>query len=90
MKDVNQLVICKEDYSTEEGFRNAIRDATMLLLNANYIIVTKYDEKGLGIVSLEYQYADQEFGCDYPYWLSPEEYESVITDEERKQQKENE
>ena len=83
MRDTNQLVICKEDYETKQDFENAIRDAVMVLLNNNYIMTVRYDEKGLGIVAIEYNYAKEEYGSDYPRWLSPTEFESVIFDDER-------
>ena len=55
----------------------------MLLLDAEYIMTVKYDEKGFGIVSIEYQYHNEEYGTPLPYWLSPEEFESVVWDDER-------
>ena len=80
MKDVNQIVVCKEDYKSKEEFENAIKDAIMVLLNNNYIMTVRYDEKGLGIVAIDYNYSNQEYGCHYPYWLSPTEWESVVWD----------
>ena len=77
MNKVNQIVICKDQYESQEEFQNAIRDAIMVLLNNDYIMTVDYDEKGLGIVVIEYNHAEQEFGCAYPYWLLPEEIESV-------------
>lgn len=77
MKSVNKIVICKDEYKSKEEFENAIRDAIMVLLNNNYIMTVRYDDKGLGIVVIEYNYAEQEYGEAYPYWLLPEEWESV-------------
>lgn len=77
MNKVNQIVVCKDDYKCNEEFENAIRDAVMVLLNNNYIMTVKYDEKGLGIVSIEFNYAEQEYCDAYPYWLLPEEIEIV-------------
>ena len=82
-RNVNQIVICKDEYKTQEDWQNAIKDAIMVLLNNNYIMTVRYDEKGLGIVVIDFNHDDQSFGCDYPYWLSPDEWESVIWDEER-------
>ena len=81
-KDVNQIVVCQEGYDTKEDFENAIKDAVTVLLNNNYIMTVKWDDKGLGIVCINYNHDDQSFGCDYPYWLSPYEIESVVLDEE--------
>lgn len=81
MNKVNELVLCKEDYDSQEEFENEIKKAVMLLLNANQIMTIRYDEKGFGIVVIEYKYADQSYGDYYPYWLLPDEIESVIFDE---------
>lgn len=83
MNKVNELVLCRENYESQEEFEDEIKKAVMLLLNANQIMTIRYDEKGLGIVAIEYKYADQSYGDYYPYWLSPEEIESVIFDDER-------
>lgn len=88
MNRTNSLVICRDNYKTKEDFENAIRDAVMLLLDAEYIMTVKYDEKGFGIVAIEYQYDNEEYGTPLPYWLSPEEFESVVWDDERDTNKE--
>lgn len=82
MKDVNEIVICKKEYETTEDWENAIKKAVMVLLDNNYIMTVRYDEKGLGIVVIEYNSANRKFGNDYPIWLSPTELESVIWDGE--------
>ena len=89
MNKVNELVLCREDYESQEEFENEIKKAVMLLLNANQIMTVRYDEEGLGIIIIEYKYADQNYGDYYPYWLSPEEIESVIFDDERVDDNEN-
>ena len=76
--NVNQLVICKEDYKTVQDWENAIKKAVMVLLDNNYIMTVKWDEKSLGFVAIEYEHDDRSFGCRYPYWLYPEEIESVV------------
>lgn len=83
MNKVNELVLSREDYESQEEFENEIKKAVMLLLNANQIMTVRYDEKGLGIIVIEYKYADQSYGDYYPYWLSPDEIESVLFDDER-------
>jgi hypothetical protein len=50
----------------------------MVLLNNNYIMTVTYEEKGLGIVRIDYESVYQEFGAPYPYWLYPSEFESVV------------
>lgn len=80
MNKVNKLVLCKEDYKTKEEFQSVIKDAIMLLLDAGYIMTVKYDadDKEMGIVVIDYDYANKEYGAAYPYWLYPEEEESVV------------
>lgn len=92
MNNVNSITICRDDYSSIEEFENAIKKAIMVLLDNNYIMTVKYDanDKELGIVVIEFEYANQEFGCDYPYWLSPEEFEIITMNKEREEMSENE
>ena len=74
---VNRIVICKDEYKSKEEFENAIKDAIMVLLNNNYIMTVRYDEKSLGIVVIDYNPDNREYGEAYPYWLIPEEWESI-------------
>lgn len=80
MNKVNRLVLCRDDYSNNEEFKNVLRDAVMLLLDANYIMTVKYDvnDKEMGIVVIDYEHADEEYGCAYPRWLLPEEEKTVV------------
>ena len=80
MHKVNRIVIEKENYETYEEFEDAIKAAVMVLLNANYIMTVKYDDKGLGIVCIDYEHDNPEYGSPLPYWLSPEEADSVVWD----------
>lgn len=82
MNKVNSIVICKDKFKSEEDWKNAIKDAVMVLLENNYIMTVRYDEKGFGIVAIDYNYAEQEFGAAYPYWLMPEEWESIVWNDE--------
>lgn len=77
MNDINTIVVCRDDYESKEDFENAIKDVVMVLLNNNYIMTVRYDEKDFGVVAIDFNHDNQEYGCDYPYWMSPEEAESV-------------
>lgn len=79
MREMNQLVIARDNYQSDNEFKEAIQDAIMLLLNADYIMTVRYDarDKKLGVVCIEYNPADESWGCDYPYWLSLDEIELV-------------
>ena len=71
MKKINNITICRHKYTKREDFENAVKSAIMLLLDAEYVMTVRYDEKALGIVEIEYSPADREFGYPYPYWLDP-------------------
>lgn len=77
MNKVNQLVIQRDDYESKEEFENAIKEAVMVLLNNGYIMTVRYDDKSFGIVLIEFEHENIEYGCPHPYWLSPEEFDSV-------------
>lgn len=77
MKEVNRIVVCRDKYKSQEEFENAIKKAVMVLLDNDYIMTVRYDEKGLGIVCIDFNESDQSLGCAYPYWLLPEQIENL-------------
>lgn len=77
MRKTNEIVICRDEYDNQHDFEEMIKNAVMLLLNNDYIATIRYDEKGLGIVAIEYDHNDASYGSYYPYWLLPEEIEQV-------------
>lgn len=81
MRDVNRITVCRENFKDFAEFENAIKRAIMVLLENDYILTIRYDEPEYGIVTIDYNYADASYGCHYPYWLSPEEYESINFEE---------
>lgn len=85
VEDMSRIVFDRDNYSSESEFENEIKKAIKVLLDAGYIMTVKYDagDKKMGIVVVDYSYQNQELGCRYPYWLSPEEFESVIWDDEK-------
>lgn len=83
MRNVNSIAICRDNYSTREEWEAAIGRMVMELLNNRQIMTICYDEPGFGIVDIEFNPDQQEWGAHYPYWLSPTEEESVIRDDER-------
>ena len=87
MNDINSITVCKEDYQTQDEFENAIKKAIRVLLDNNYIMTVRYDDKGFGIVAIDFNYGDQSIGGAYPYWLMPEEFESIITDKQMEDKK---
>ena len=81
MNNINRITICRDSFESHQDFEEAILRAIKVLLENDYIMVINYDEKGLGIINIEYNHSNQEYGCDYPYWLSPNEIESVVFDD---------
>ena len=86
MNKVNSLIICRDKFDSKEEFENAIRDAIMVLLNNEYVMTVRYDE--CGIVAIDFNYDNQEFGDAYPYWLMPEEWESIYFDRQASEDEE--
>lgn len=84
MNKVNSIVVCRDTYDSDEEFQNAIKDAIIVLLNNNYIMTVRYDEHG--IVAIDYETEHREYGAPYPYWLTEDEYYSVVRDDERTEQ----
>ena len=88
--EVDNITICKDDYRTQEEFENAIKKAIMVLLENNYIMTVKYDDKGYGIVTIDFNPDKEEYGCNYPYWLDTEESEMIYANRMDKISKRNE
>ena len=82
MNRVNNITICKDQYKSQEDFENAIKKAVMVLLDNDYIMTVRYDEPGLGIVCIDFDNADISIGAPYPFWLTPEQSESIVFDDE--------
>ena len=82
MNNINILEIDRDDYVTKEDFANAVRDAVMVLLNNRYIMTIECVDN---IVDINYNYADESYGGDYPRWLSPEEWENVVNNTEEEE-----
>ena len=78
MNKVNELVLCTEDYENENEFQSKLAEAIMLLLGTGYICTVREDD--VGIIVIEYDYDDSAYGSPYPYWLTPEQAESISLD----------
>ncbi len=67
MNKVNRLVLCREDYKSQEEFENEIKNC-YVAMNANYIMSIKYgDGRDVGIAVIDYNYNDLEYEDRYPY-----------------------
>lgn len=83
MNEVNRITLCRDRYSSQEEFESAIKRAVMVLLENDYIMTVRWDEKGMGILCIDYEDDDVSIGAAYPYWLYPEEWESVVCNDEK-------
>lgn len=77
-KRFQEIVLCADHYAKKSDMFEALGVLIKILLDAGYIMTIRYDEPGLGIVVIDFNYADEEFGCPYPYWLEPEEQEQIL------------
>ena len=82
--EVNCLTVCRDEYPSNKDFVKAVKKAIMTLLDNGYIMTVRYDanDKDMGIVVIDYNYADEELGGYYPCWLSPEEIENIEAKEQ--------
>ena len=74
MNKVNELVLGTEDYETESEFQSKLSQAITLLLSAGYICTVREEEIGIIVIKYDHDGSD---GSSYPYWLTPEQAESV-------------
>lgn len=75
MNKVNQIVLVKDDYDSQEEWQNEIAKAMMLLAKAGYIMVSRLEDCEVFVI--EYECDDLEYGGAYPYWLLPDEIERI-------------
>lgn len=77
MHKVNSLLLKKDSFDSQEAFEDAIKRAVMVLLENEYVMTIRWDERSLGFVAIDYSEGDLGLGAPYPYWLSPEEAEEI-------------
>ncbi len=77
MKRFEEIVLSANNYETREELWKALSDTVKILLDNGYTMTIRYDEPGLGIICINYNYADEDYGCPYPYWLTPEEVDRL-------------
>jgi hypothetical protein len=55
MSKVNTITFCKSSYNDEIEWEMAIESTVTMLLRADYIMTVRNEEKGLGIVSIDFE-----------------------------------
>lgn len=81
MNRYERIVFAEEEFG--DRLWQAVTEQLKLLAEARYICVVKEEEHG--IVVIQFQYDRPEWGCAYPYWLYPEEEETVVYKGEEEQ-----
>lgn len=77
MRKCNNVVICINDFNSEEDFEETLgRIIKDLTFNLHQIVCIKYEDCGNYII--EFDYEDKALGDCYPYWLYPDEEASII------------
>lgn len=75
MNKVNTIMLCEADYASKEKWEDAIKQEILVIVNARCIMTAKLVEEG--IFQINFNPSELRYGCDYPYWLSSEEYNRV-------------
>ena len=83
MKDVNSICIDRDNFKSREEWEDAVKRFVFSLLENHQIMTISAREFGLGLVDIEYNPDDMSLCYHYPYWLSPEEEESVVYEYEK-------
>lgn len=77
---VNKIVLCRDNYNSQEEFEEALSHITWLLLKAKYQLTIWWEEEGLQIVVIQFETSIDEYGEMRPVWLTPEEEEKIYLD----------
>ena len=74
MNRYETIVFAEEEFG--DRLWQAVSEQLKLLTEARYICIVKEEE--VGIVVIQFQHDRPEWGDAYPYWLYPEEEETVV------------
>ena len=79
MNRVNQYVLDRDNFSSDEEFATPVGQILFNFAKDGYIATFRYEDMGIYII--EYNHADKSLGSPYPYWLTPEEEERIYYEE---------
>lgn len=71
----NTLCIARHNFTTEDEYLLTIGKAIDMLQQNDYTI--EIPRRECAITIIHYNYADPQMGTPMPYWLNPEEEETV-------------
>lgn len=76
----NTYTIDTNRFDSKEEFSKHLGIILTNLTDDGYIATVRYEDAGIYVI--EYNHQDRSFGTPYPYWLSPEEEETVKYEDE--------
>lgn len=83
MAKPNEIVFDIENYDGNETEMFADIGKVLKILTKNgYVCTFTCDEPSFQIYVVEFDYADEELCNMKPYWLTPEQYEKAVAEEE--------
>lgn len=80
MHDVNEVVLDPMNYEDKDDMWYCALDLLKALTKNGYISVVKEDD--FGLLNISFESEDRDFGSYYPFWLSPQEAERLVYDDE--------
>ena len=75
----NRITVCRDEHDTIEEFKQSMLDIVYGLINNGYTLNMFYDDKGVGVVCIDFDYKNEELAGKYLYWLNLDEA-SLIDD----------
>ena len=69
----NRITICRDEHDTIEEFKQSMLDIVYGLIDNGYTLNMFYDDKGVGVVCIDFDYKDEELADKYLYWLNLDE-----------------
>ena len=78
MNRYESIVFTKEAFG--DRLWQVVGEQLKLLMEARYICVVKEDD--VGIVVIQFQHDEREWGYAYPYWLYPDEEGMVVYEDD--------
>jgi len=76
----NTVAFDQSRYRSDEDMWSNITMLLRSLCDAGCVSMVRYEDAGIYVV--EFASADQSLGDVYPYWLTPEQFETVVFDKE--------
>jgi hypothetical protein len=85
-ENVNRITFNVERYRSEDEMFQDVAKTLQILTKNDEICTFEYED--VGIYILHHNYANQDFGDLYPYWMTPDDYEDYIYSKNREEDEE--